>query len=160
MSIRFHATGRGSRVGPRCAAIALALAAMAASAAAPTPDAGTSALARYRAERAACEAGRTGQDRATCLREAGAALDAARHGALATDDSKLMANALRRCQAQTNPDDRRDCEARVRGQGSASGSVAGGGILRETVTTIVGTPPAPAAVAPPAEPAVPPAPAR
>ena len=44
-------------------------------------------------------------------------------------------NALQRC-ARLPEFYRVDCEARVRGQGQASGSVEGGGILRESVTTM------------------------
>ena len=49
---------------------------------------------------------------------------------------QAQANELRRC-ANLPPFYKTDCEARVRGQaGQESGSVVGGGIIRETVTTM------------------------
>ena len=94
---------------------------------------------RYERDRAACLSGRSGQDQATCLREAGAALQAARRGDLGNGDGNLKRNAQERCKVLAGAD-RTDCLARVRGEGTASGSVEGGGILRETVTIV----PAPA----------------
>jgi hypothetical protein len=89
------------------------------------------ARAQYQRERAACLSGQTGEDRATCLREAGAALVEARRGGL-TDPSPSQArsDALDRCNAFRTPQDRRECVARMR-SGEVSGSVEGGGILRE-----------------------------
>lgn len=102
-----------------------------------------SAEARYRADRAACIEGRTGQDRATCLKEAGAALAEARAAARQPNRgataAELTANALARCERQPESD-RADCRLRVQGRGSQQGSVAEGGILYEMVTKSVGTP--------------------
>lgn len=104
--------------------------------------------ARYVAERAACVNGTSNQDRATCLKEAGAARDEARRGLLDDGDAKYKGNARVRCEALTG-DDAADCRARMRGAGSTSGSAKAGGIFRETVT--VETKPAePAASAAPA----------
>ncbi|HEY2256286.1 MAG TPA: hypothetical protein VGI11_11650 [Variovorax sp.] len=78
------------------------------------------------------------QDRNACLREKGAAREAARRGALpSTDPAVLRQNALARCTRQP-PSDRAACEARVTGQGDTtmSGSVLGGGIIRQTVTPV------------------------
>lgn len=88
----------------------------------------------YEHERALCLSGRTTQDQASCLREAAAARDDQRRGGAAEVESKALyqQNALQRCQPLP-PDDRLACEARVRGEGRSSGSVAGGGILRELV---------------------------
>jgi len=97
---------------------------------------------KYERDRAACLSGRSGQDQATCLREAGAALQAARRHELTSGDGDLQRNAEARCNVFAGAD-RRDCLARVRGQGTVSGSVEGGGILRETVTIV----PAPALAA-------------
>ena len=88
-------------------------------------------------------------DKAACQREAGAARQEAARGGLTSGGlSGNQANALARCQ-QLPAADRADCEARVRGGegSSSSGSVMGGGVIRETVTPV----PAPAEAAPPAK---------
>ena len=99
------------------------------------------AQARYQQDRAACLSGQSGQDRATCLKEAGAALAEARRGNLSDEQSRreLRRNRMDRCNALTG-DDRSDCIARMRGEGTVEGSVSGGGILREKVTIVPGTP--------------------
>jgi len=76
------------------------------------------------------------QDRAACIREAGAARQEARRGGL-TGAPDYLANALARCAPQP-PADRMACEQRVRGTGTTSidGSVLGGGVIRETVTPV------------------------
>jgi len=108
----------------------------------------------YQQELSVC--GRNQQDRAACIREAGAArLEAARGGLTSAPDYRR--NALARCSLQP-PADRADCEARVLGgsgnaSGNVDGSVMGGGVIRESVTTVVM--PAPAAM-----PAPEPAPSR
>ncbi|MCU4120952.1 hypothetical protein [Variovorax sp. N23] len=82
------------------------------------------------------------QDRAACLREAGAARqEARRNGLTSASPSDYEQNALARCGLQPMAD-RAACEARVKGTGMSSteGSVLGGGVIRETVTPI----PAPA----------------
>ena len=114
----------------------LALAAVGAWAQAP----GTNA--RARSERAVCDGNQ--QDRAACLREAGAAQQAAQRGGLTTTGAAGNdQNALARCQLQP-PADRADCEARLKGGAAGTttieGSVMGGGVIRETVTPV----PAPA----------------
>ena len=85
----------------------------------------------------------TNEDRATCLKEAGAALAEARKGNLTSGDGQLRKNAGERCKVLTG-DERTDCIARMSGEGSASGSVGGGGVLREKVTIVPGTPSQPA----------------
>jgi len=98
------------------------------------------AEARYQQDRADCLAGRTTEDQKTCLKEAGARLQAARKGDLSSPSSaQLAANARKRCDAFTG-DDRRTCLARLE-DGSTSGSVAGGGELREYRQIIPGVPP-------------------
>jgi len=106
-----------------------AVAAMAATSMQPSD-----AQSRYEAERATCMNGASNQDRTTCLKEAGAARDEARKGQLSDGDGKLRQNAKQRCDALSG-DEARDCMARMKGKGTTSGSVQGGGILRETVTT-------------------------
>jgi hypothetical protein len=95
------------------------------------------AQARYRQDLAACNSSPPGEDRTTCRLEARNALAEARRGGLNDAPGQYQQNALQRCGALKG-DDRSDCEARMRGQGSIEGSVSGGGILRESVTTTPG----------------------
>ena len=89
----------------------------------------------YQEERAMCA--HLPQDPAACAREAGAARQAARQGQL-TSVPDYTANALARCAAHA-PVERSACEARITGAGQSSvqGSVMGGGVIRESVTTVV-----------------------
>ncbi len=90
----------------------------------------------YQRDRAACMRGETNQERATCLQEAGAARqEAARGGLAGGEKAQLEANRLRRCDNQPSQD-REDCIRRMRGEGTTSGSVQGGGIYRELVTPV------------------------
>lgn len=118
----------------RLAALALLIlgAAFAATMATPATAASNAAdaNARYRAERAACNRGQSNQDRATCLKEAGAALQEAKRGRLNDDPSALQQNALVRCNALPVAD-RDACQRRIEGEGTSSGSVGEGGVLRE-----------------------------
>jgi hypothetical protein len=91
------------------------------------------ARARYQQERAICESGQSHQDRATCLREAGAAFEQARRGALDDVQAQYQQNALIRCNPLP-PEERTACQARMQGQGTTRGSVQEGGIYRELVT--------------------------
>lgn len=93
----------------------------------------------YLQDRAACLNGQTGEDRPTCLREAGAAYDEARRGRLGTDDGDFERNRLRRCDRQP-PGEREYCIRRMNGEGVVSGSVAGGGILRELTVVVPAAP--------------------
>lgn len=90
----------------------------------------------YQRDRAACLSGQTHQDRATCLREAGAALQEARRGRLEDGGSQFEQNRLLRCEKQP-PEDREYCVRRMKGEGTTSGSVEGGGIIRELVVPVV-----------------------
>jgi hypothetical protein len=92
------------------------------------------AKAAYQQERARCLRGDSQQDRATCLKEAGAAYDEARRGGLGnTSGADLARNATQRCEAQPSAD-QAACAQRMLGAGSAQGSVEGGGLLRQTET--------------------------
>lgn len=96
--------------------------------AADSPD----AKARYQADRAYCNSGQSNQDRATCLKEAGAALQASRKGNLNEEERAYHQNALIRCNALP-VGDREACQRRIEGEGTTSGSVLGGGLIRELV---------------------------
>jgi len=93
------------------------------------------AQARYKQDRAACLSGQPYQDRAACLREAGAALQEAKRGRLADENSAYEQNRLSRCE-RLPAYEREDCVRRMRGEGSVSGSVESGGVLRELRTTV------------------------
>ena len=94
----------------------------------------------YLKERAACLSGASHQDRATCLKEAGAAYQEAKSGRLGNGASEFERNRLQRCDAHA-PQDRADCVRKANGEGMSSGSVNSGGILRELVSP--GVAPAP-----------------
>lgn len=129
--------------------------AFAASAAATSPQ------AKYARDTARCRTITTHTERANCLSEASTAFAQTQPSKPEENPSQLMANALRRCATLPQPD-KRDCEARIQGQGTTSGSVAAGGILRELVTREVVLDPAalpPTAAGVPAAPAPMPAPA-
>ncbi|VTU33779.1 hypothetical protein SRS16CHR_05353 [Variovorax sp. SRS16] len=121
--------------------LALVLAAggllFAGAASAADPAGGGTTLQR---ERATCDG--VQQDRAACLREAGAARqEAARNGLTSPPPRVEEQNATARCSEQP-ASARAECEARMRGTGQTTveGSVMGGGILRETVTPIPAKP--------------------
>lgn len=83
----------------------------------------------------ACSDGTASEDRATCLKETGAAQAEARRGQLSNPSSTFDQNALQRCQALP-ADEQEPCRLRVHGVGTTTGSVAGGGVLREVVTPV------------------------
>jgi hypothetical protein len=117
--------------------------------------------AQYESDVARCNSGQTNQDRATCLKEAGASqVERRRNGLSNPTDSQ--SNATARCNALPAAQ-RQDCLTQMSGQGSTTvqGSVQGGGVLRETVIPVApGSPgssttsPQPAPLAPP--PVIPP----
>lgn len=113
--------------------------------------------AQYQRAAAVCLNSQYAGDRDECMSEATAAFDATQPTPIETDPGRYARNALKRCEVLKG-DDQKDCVARMQGQGTAQGSVAGGGIYRELVT--IETPPPvvmPAAV--PMEPAAAVAPA-
>ena len=107
-------------------------------------DAAAAAKSTYAKERADCDAGRTAEDRATCLKEAGAAQQERKRNTLDNNGS-MRQNAIERCNTVAAKD-KADCLARIEGPSQptqstkTSGSVAGGGVIRETTTTTTGAP--------------------
>lgn len=91
------------------------------------------ARARYEQDRQVCASGRSNQDRATCMREAQAALAEVQRGRAGDGNANYARNAKARC-AALPADQRQACEARMQGAGTTSGSAAAGGIYRELVT--------------------------
>ncbi|MFN3493119.1 MAG: hypothetical protein ACK40L_01295 [Hydrogenophaga sp.] len=87
---------------------------------------------RFQQDKAACMAVDGAQERTSCLREAGAVRAEALRGMTQGGESAEMRlrNALQRCNPLP-PDRKAICERMVRGEGSTSGSVAGGGMIRE-----------------------------
>ncbi|MES2978406.1 MAG: hypothetical protein V4731_08290 [Pseudomonadota bacterium] len=107
------------------------------SAMAQTPGpTGIDASGSTRQEKAACNSGMTQQDYATCMREANNAAADKQGGKLDSNSSALRENALQRCEVLTG-EDKIACQARVVGIGSSSGSVAGGGVVRQVETVVV-----------------------
>ena len=113
------------------------LAVTAATAQVATGTTGIDASGSYQQEVNACMTGKTQQDQATCLREARNAQADKKRGALDNDAAgNLKANAVARCNA-LGGEEKAACQARMMGLGSASGSVAGGGVLREVETVVL-----------------------
>lgn len=112
--------------------------------------------ATYQRDRAACMASDSQHERSSCLREAGAVRAEARRGTAQGGESQevLTRNALERCKRQP-AEQQAICERMVRGEGTTTGSVEGGGMIRELTimepARSVSPPPAqaPMAVPPP-----------
>ncbi len=98
---------------------------------APTAE----AQARFRQEMAVCNSGQSNQEASVCRIEARAALQVSRSGGLDDAHGQYQRNALARCNAFQGAD-RSDCEARMSGSASTSGSARDGGILRSIETTV------------------------
>ncbi len=112
------------------------LAVTAATAQVATGTTGIDASGSYTQERIACMTGMTQQDQATCLREAANAQADKRRGVLDNANAQFDANAAQRCEVLAG-EDKAACQARVLGFGSTTGSVAGGGVLREVETVVM-----------------------
>jgi hypothetical protein len=114
-----------------CALFALGIAVLAA------PDAFGAGPSPARAAPTGSACAEASQDRSACLREEAAARAELKKGTLdaAGNSGSYEINALARCGALPAAD-RGDCERRVRGEGTTSGSVPGGGVYRELVTPV------------------------
>jgi hypothetical protein len=143
------AAAPGRRIQLACQVLLLGATAACVSAAGAGTTAAAGAQQRYEQERAVCMTGRSNQDRATCLKEAGAAYEEAKHHALGAGAAPEAGNALQRCEGLPSAD-RAACTERVQGQGTTTGSAAAGGTMSELVVTTPG-----AAVAPQAPAAAP-----
>lgn len=97
---------------------------------------GIDASGSFQQEVQACMSGRTQQDRDTCLKEARNAQADKKRGVLDNAGGRMDANAAARCEPLTG-EDKAACQARVMGYGNTSGSVAGGGVLREVETVVL-----------------------
>ena len=97
---------------------------------------GIDASGNYQQEVQACMTGRTQQDQETCLKEARNAQADKKRGVLDNAGAQFQTNAAARCEVQAG-EDKAACQARVMGYGNTSGSVAGGGLLREVETVVM-----------------------
>ncbi|MDQ8033290.1 MAG: hypothetical protein REJ50_14850, partial [Bordetella sp.] len=104
------------------------------------------AQSAYDREVARCNSGTSGQDKATCLREAGAARQESGRGRL--NEPAYETNATRRCDSLP-AGQRQDCVTQMNAPTSTQGSVQGGGVMRETVIPVpAATPGTPATPVP------------
>jgi len=94
------------------------------------------ASGQYEKEVQACLSGQTQQDRETCLREARNAQAEKKRGALDSAGAQFNANKVARCEPLAG-EEKAACHARMMGYGNTSGSVAGGGLLREVETVVL-----------------------
>lgn len=97
---------------------------------------GIDATGNAQSEMAACNNGKTQQDRATCLTEVKNANEARRAGKVDNAGGQFQANAMQRCNVLPSQE-KIECEARVLGYGNSQGSVAGGGVITEIETVVV-----------------------
>ncbi|HWP12897.1 MAG TPA: hypothetical protein VNN06_13825 [Ramlibacter sp.] len=118
--------------------VASLLAVTAATAQVATGTTGIDASGNYQLEVRACMTGQTQQDQATCLREARNAQADKKRGLLDNAGARFEANAIARCDVLAG-DEKAACQARMMGFGHVTGSVAGGGLLREVETVVVPT---------------------
>ena len=132
----FDRLGKGVACFGFVAAAALSASVHIASAQVAPGTTGIDASGNANSELAACNSGQTQQDRETCMKEARNANAEKRAGKLDNAGGQFDANAAQRCGVLTG-EDKIACEARVLGIGSAQGSVAGGGVIREVETVVV-----------------------
>ena len=95
---------------------------------------------RLEDDRQACLSGQSGQTRDVCLKEAQAVFAERPDSTRPVSADQLQRNATQRCDALAG-DERTACIARMRGEGTVTGSIRTGGVLRELVTTEAPPPP-------------------
>ncbi len=97
---------------------------------------GIDATGDAQSELAACNSGKTQQDRQTCMTEVRNANAAKRAGKVDNSGGGFKQNALSRCDVFQG-EELIACQARITGYGDAAGSVAGGGVIRQVETVVV-----------------------
>ena len=97
---------------------------------------GIDATGNAQSELAACNSGKTQQDRQTCITEVRNANAAKRAGKIDNSGGRFRQNALARCDVFKG-EEQVACQARVVGYGEAAGSVASGGVIRQVETVVV-----------------------
>ncbi|MEO6321217.1 MAG: hypothetical protein ABIR56_11075 [Polaromonas sp.] len=100
---------------------------------------GLDASGKPKSEMAACKSGKTQQDRAACLKEVRNANAEKRAGKLGSG-ADFTANAMKRCEIFKESEDQAACRARVESQARLDGSVAAGGVLRESEIVVPAKP--------------------
>ena len=139
---RFLAPSWTHRLGKSVSGFGLiALLAMTAATAqvAPLDATGLDASGNAKSEMAACNSGKTQQDRVACATEVRNANAEKRAGKLG-NSTDYTANAMRRCEVFKESEDAAACRARVEAQAQLDGSVAGGGVLRKRETVVPAAP--------------------
>ena len=91
---------------------------------------------QYGSEVQACMQGKTAEDQETCMKEARNAQADKKRGLMNDSGNNYAANARARCAVLTG-EDKAACDARMLGYGTVSGSVAGGGVMREVETVVM-----------------------
>lgn len=101
-------------------------------------DTGIDNSGNYQQERAWCMANTNGEEQVTCLKDSAAAQAEKRRGTLDNKSANFdaNANAMQRCDVLAG-EERVACQARVAGYGSASGSVMGGGVIKQIETVVL-----------------------
>ena len=138
----FLASSRLNRLGKGVSYFGLtALLAMTAATAqvAPLDATGLDASGNARSEMAACNSGKTRQDRVACATEVRNANAEKRAGKLGTG-TDYTANAMRRCDVFKDSEDMAACRARLEAQAQLDGSVAGGGVMRQSEIAVPAAP--------------------
>jgi hypothetical protein len=137
-SSRYFGPARFNQIGKGAAFFGLAvlLAMTAATAQIASGTTGIDATGNAQSELAACNSGKTQQDKTTCLTEVKNANAAKRAGQVDNSGGQFSANALKRCDVLKG-EDRTACQARIQGFGTNDGSVAGGGVVRQIETVVV-----------------------
>ena len=109
---------------------------------APLDATGLDASGNARSEMATCNSGTTQQDRAACATEVHNANAEKRAGKLRNmgNNTDYTANAMRRCEFFKDSEDAAACRARVEAQAQLDGSVASGGVLRQSETVVPAAP--------------------
>lgn len=137
ISSSFFVPARFSQIG-KCATyfgLAALLAMTAATAQIASGTTGIDATGNAQSELAACNSGKTQQDKTTCLTEVKNANAAKRAGKVDNGSGQFSANALKRCDVLKG-EDRTACQARIQGFGNNDGSVASGGVVRQIETVV------------------------
>ena len=106
---------------------------------APLDTTGLDASGKAKSELAACNSGKTQQDRDACLREVRNANAEKRAGTL-RNGGDYSANAMQRCEVFKDSEDLAACRARIEAEVELEGSVAGGGVLRQKETVVPAAP--------------------